>query len=191
MEAIGKSLEKIANAAGGDRIPVIWGVYKAFSDENKLKYSHKRLYEYWDVLKVDVQKNGKYTFCSDMFYRGHDLIRECAKYFGYCKWRRLFGFQLEFTYDELRYVLYKTHELHKSYEGTGHVYKKCFYTMEEARIYRDELNAPLIKEDKEKHLEELKIEMSELLEKTEENADEKENTQKNSAPIKLFRKKRI
>ena len=183
MDAIDRSLEKIANASVGDRIPVIWGVCHGFSDESKLKYSGEYLYEYWDVLKVDVLKNRKYTFCSDMFYSGHDLIRECAKHYGYCKWRRLLGIRLEFTYVELCYVLHKTHEFYKLYEGTGHTYKKCFYTYEEARTYRDELNVPLIKEDKEKHLVEIKIEMPELLEKS----DEKEN----SALIKLFRKKRI
>ena len=183
MDAIDESLEKIANASVGDRIPVIWGVCHGFSDESKLKYSGKYLYGYWGVLKVDVLKNGKYTFCSDMFYRGHDLIRECAEHFRYCKWRRLLGIRLEFTYEQLCIVIRETIRHKMSYEGTGHTYKKCFYTMEEARTYRDELNAPLIKEDKEKHLAEIKIEMPELLEKS----DEKEN----SAPIKLFRKKRI
>ena len=183
MDAIDGSLEKIANASVGDRIPVIWGVCESFSDKNKLKYSGKLLYECWDVLKVDKQKNGKYSFCSDIFYRGHELIDECARKFGYCKWRRLLGIRLEFTYEQLCIVIRETIRHKMSYEGTGHTYKKCFYTMEEARTYRDELNAPLIKEDKEKHLAEIKIEMPELLEKS----DEKEN----SAPIKLFRKKRI
>lgn len=185
MEPIDKSLEKIATACVGDRIPVIWGVCSAFSDEKKLKYSGKYLYTCWYVLTVDVNKNRKYTFCSDMFYSGHDLIRKCAREFGYCKWRMLFGLRLSFTYNQLWFVLNKTAAYLNEYEGTGHTYKKCFYSKEEAEAYRDKLNEPLIREDKEKHLAQIKIEMPELIEKSEE------NTKENSSQNKLFRKKRI
>ena len=184
MGAIEKSLEKIKVMHPNERVPVLWGVCQGLSDENKLKYSGKQLYVCWDVLKVDKQKNGKYSFCSDIFYSGHELIRECAEKLGYCKWTRLFGFRLEFTYEQLREVLYKIYRFKLSYEGSIKMFKKCFYTEKEALAYRDELNAPLIKEDKEKHIAEIRNEMPELLEK-------KSDEQEKSVPIKLFRKKRI
>lgn len=148
---------KLENMRVAERVPVMWGIRRAFDDNFKLKYSGRYKYICHEVLYIDKQKNGKYTFCSNFLYQGHELIRKCAEKLGYCKISRLFGFRIELTLEQVWNVIKEIPFYKSLYEGETKTFKKCLFSKEKAKECTNEFNRPLLEENSRIHIEELKI----------------------------------
>lgn len=108
----------------------------------------------WDSpLKIEKTLCNKYHFITNILFEGHEMINECCKILKIKKLSRIFGFQKNFSYNEICLIIDTLPMLFTKYATDKHIYKFISFDKNEVIKECEKQRLPFLIEKTKKDIE--------------------------------------